>query len=631
MSFGGIPGGPSGGPGSPGPSTSEPGRGTFGDGERGGRRSSDWELLKRFLKYLKRYKGRVILIVIFVVIGALCDTLTPYLHSIVINQIIGEKNLGGLHWWIPVFIGVATLSFAMQYFQQALLAVVGENVISEFREDMIEKLQVLSLRYFAEGETGRVMSRVTNDAETVRNFYRTGITSIIGNFVTICGDVVLMVYLSPQLALVSLAVLPLVVIFTNFIGKYTRREFRKTRVAISTVTSLTQESVAGMRVIQTFTREEGTMEAFDEAQKENVKATLSASKYAISVRPLITLIRAIGTVIVLWYALSLYQSGLLNIATQLGILVAFLEYQTQLFTPLMMLSTVFMQYQSAMAALERMYDIIDTDVEVKELPQDEIIQLPPIQREIRYDNVTFGYNPEVPVLHDVSFVIPSNHKVAIVGPTGGGKTTLINLLCRFYDPISGEVCIDDYNLKDVSLAALRSYMGIVLQDSFLFNITVKENIRFGRPTASDEEVMEAAKAVGAHEFIMILPDGYDTVISEGSSNISLGQRQLISFARALLINPRILILDEATSSVDPYTELIIQNALQKILETRTAIIIAHRLSTVRSADKIIVLDKGRIVEEGTHRELLERNGLYSLLYRSQLRDDVKVESYSQNT
>jgi ATP-binding cassette subfamily B multidrug efflux pump len=625
MSFGGIPGGPSGEPGGGGPSSSEPGRGTFSsDGERGGRRMSDRTLLKRFMKYIRPYRGRFIIIIVAVVTGALCDTFTPFLHSIVINRIIGEDNFGGLVWWAPLFIGVATLSFAMQCLQQYLLSVVGENVISTFRQDMMERLQVLSLRYFAEGETGRVMSRVTNDAEAVRTFYRTGITSVIGNFVTIIGDIALMLYLSPKLTIVSLAVLPFVFFFTNFIGKHTRRAFRRTRIAISSVTSLTQESVAGMRVIQTFTREEGTMEAFDEAQKENVKATLSASKYAISVRPLITLMRALGTALIFFFAVSMYQSGALDVKTQLGILVAFLEYQGQLFTPLMTLSTVYMQFQSAMAALERMYDVIDTDVEVEELPLDEIVQLPPIQKEIRFDNVTFGYDPRVPVIHGVSFVIPCNQKVAIVGPTGGGKSTLINLLCRFYDPLSGEVNIDCNDLKDISLTSLRSKMGIVLQDSFLFNMTVKENIRYGRPTASDEEVIAAAKAVGAHDFIMILPDGYDTVISEGSSNISLGQRQLISFARALLINPRILILDEATSSVDPYTELIIQTALQKILETRTAIIIAHRLSTVRTADKIIVLDKGKIVEEGTHNQLLGSNGLYSLLYRSQLRDDVKV-------
>ncbi len=296
----------------------------------------------------------------------------------------------------------------------------------------------------------------------------------------------------------------------------------------------------------------------------------------------------------------------------------------QLFLPIMMLSQVFIQYQAAMSALERMFDILDTEIEVKELPPGEAIELPPIGKEILFDHVTFGYDRNVPVIRNVTFNIPHDQKVAIVGPTGAGKSTLINLLCRFYDPLSGNITIDERDLKSISLSSLRSQIGIVLQDSFLFNVTVRENIRYGKPSASDEEIITVAKAVGAHDFIVRLPDGYDTLISEGASNISLGQRQLISFARALLVDPRILILDEATSSVDPYTELIIQNALQKLLENRTAIIIAHRLSTVRSANKIVVLNDGQIVEVGTHKDLLAQNGLYSLLYRSQLRDDVEV-------
>jgi ABC-type multidrug transport system fused ATPase/permease subunit len=267
---------------------------------------------------------------------------------------------------------------------------------------------------------------------------------------------------------------------------------------------------------------------------------------------------------------------------------------------------------------------MDTHVEVKERAPQEVVSLPPLEEAIRFDRVSFGYDPTVPIIRDVSFTVPHNQKVAIVGPTGAGKSTLINLLCRFYDPLKGCITIDGHDLRDISLSSLRAQIGIVLQDSFLFNTTVRENIRYGRPTASDDAVIDAAKAVGAHDFIMRLPDGYESLISEGSSNISLGQRQLISFARALLIDPRILILDEATSSVDPYTELIIQNALQKLLQNRTAIIIAHRLSTVRSADKIVVLEKGQVVEEGTHRQLLTANGLYSLLYRSQLRDNLEI-------
>jgi len=433
-----------------------------------------------------------------------------------------------------------------------------------------------------------------------------------------------MLSLSVQLSLVSLARIPVIIVLTTVLGRFSRRAYRRTRATIATVTSLTQEAVAGMKVIQCFTREEGTMDSFNCAQEDNVQANLHASKVALSYMPVTSSLRVLGTVFVLLFGAALYETGVLSVTTQLGILVAFLEYQMLLFAPLMTLSQFYTQYQQAMSALERMFDILDTQVEVKELPHGKAYELPQLVERIAFDHITFGYDPKVFVIHDVSFEIPHNKNVAIVGPTGAGKSTLINLLCRFYDPLSGCICIDGHDIRTVSLSSLRSQMGIVLQDSFLFNETVRENIRYGRPSASDEEVIASASAVGADDFIRRLPDGYDMLITEGSTNISVGQRQLISFARALIADPRILILDEATSSVDPYTELIIQNALQKLLQNRTAIIIAHRLSTVRAADKIVVIDNGRIVEEGTHRQLLAQRGLYSLLYRSQLRDDVKI-------
>jgi len=602
------------------------GHGAFsGRLEKEGKRVvSDLSLLKRLIRYIKPYKRQLFLIIITVVISSLCNTLMPYLHRIAIDEIIGSGSFDGFIWWTPIFIGVATTILGTQYVQNYFSAFIGENIISELREDMMTHLQVLSLRYFAEGETGRVMSRVTNDAESVRMFFRMGITTIFTDIISVVSALVLMLYLSPQLTFITVVTLPVIVILTFVLGIFSRRAYRKTRITIATVTSLTQEAVAGMKVIQSFTKEEGTMESFNKAQDENVKANLYASKVSLSYMPAINSMRVLGTVLILWFAVLLYQTGTLNVTTQLGVLVAFLEYQMQLFFPLMTLSEIYIQYQAAMSALERMFDILHTQVEIKELSLPEVVELPPLEKEIRFNNVTFGYDPKVPVIKDVSFNIPHNQKVAIVGPTGAGKSTLINLLCRFYDPLSGSITIDDYDLRKVTMHSIRNQIGLVLQDSFLFNTTVRENIRYGKPSANDDEVIAVAKAVGAHDFILRLPDGYDTMISEGSANISVGQRQLISFARALLINPRILILDEATSSVDPYTELIIQNALQKLLENRTAVIIAHRLSTVRSADKIVVLNNGQIIEEGMHGQLLEQNGLYSLLYRSQLRDDVKV-------
>jgi ATP-binding cassette subfamily B protein len=301
--------------------------------------------------------------------------------------------------------------------------------------------------------------------------------------------------------------------------------------------------------------------------------------------------------------------------------VAFIEYQFQYFMPLMDLVVVYDQYHSAMAAIERMFDLVDTKVEVEELPAEKASEIGIIAN-VRFENVTFGYDPNMPVVKNVSFTLDDSKKLAIVGPTGAGKSTMINLLARFYDPLEGRILVNGCDVKDVRIESLRKQVGIVLQDSFLFPMSVRDNIRFGRPEASDEDVLKAAKAVGAHEFILKLPAGYDYVIQEGSSNISIGQRQLISFARTLLTNPKLLILDEATSSIDPYTELVVQNALKRLLENRLAIIIAHRLSTIRLCDQIIVVDEGRAVEQGTHAELMMRpNGLYSAFYRMQFREE----------
>jgi ATP-binding cassette subfamily B protein len=334
--------------------------------------------------------------------------------------------------------------------------------------------------------------------------------------------------------------------------------------------------------------------------------------------PVVDWVRGIGVAVILLYGSLLVYNGQLTI----GEIVAFMEFTVQFYTPLRGLARVYDLYTSALASSERIFSLQDTTPEVTELPKESKIELPPFRSEIRFENVTFGYDSKSPVIKNVSINIKRNEKIALVGSTGSGKSTLINLLCRFYDPQEGKITIDGINIRNLSLRSLRTQMGIVLQDSFLFEDTILENMRYGRPEATDEEVIQASKAVNADKFIIKLPDAYNTKIEEGSSNISIGQRQLISFARTLLTNPRILILDEATSSVDPYTELYIQEALETLLENRTAIIIAHRLSTVRIADEIIVLDEGKIVEEGTHQELMSKGGLYSTFYKTQFEESI---------
>jgi ABC-type multidrug transport system fused ATPase/permease subunit len=382
-----------------------------------------------------------------------------------------------------------------------------------------------------------------------------------------------------------------------------------------------QESLSGMKVIKSFVQEDRALNDFDDAQKRVVNARIRAVAISSSYQPIVYIIRVTGTALVLLFGATMVGTGELT----LGSFLAFIEYQLLYFNPLLSLVRAVDQYQSAMAAVERMFDVIDTNPEVEDPPVDKAAKIGKAEN-VEFEKVSFGYDPRVPVVRNINFDIDStkNTKLAIVGPTGAGKSTVINLLARFYDPANGRIKINNQDIRNISISDLRSHMSIVLQDSFLFSISVMDNIRFGKPDATDEEVVEAAKTVGADEFIMNLPGGYDYLIQEGSSNISIGQRQLISFARTILTNPDILILDEATSSIDPYTELVIQSALKKLLENRLVIIIAHRLSTIRLCDEIVVIDHGEIVERGTHSELMKKKGLYSSFYRMQFKEEEGI-------
>jgi ABC-type multidrug transport system fused ATPase/permease subunit len=481
--------------------------------------------------------------------------------------------------------------------------------------DLFSHLQRLSLSYFDRREVGRTMSRVTNDVDNLTELITSGVVTAVADSFTLVGILVIMLYMSLSLSLTAFVILPFMVGFIWFFGQRSRQAYRRTRRTISGVTSHIEESVSGMKEIQAHSKEGASLRTFDDANVRNLQANIDAARVQSLFFPAVGVFSAVGLALVLWAGGSAYIT---NPSTMpWGVLFAFIQYLNRFFFPIQNLSMFYNNVQSAMSGAERIVDLLDTEVDVPEAV--DATALPPVAGAIRFERVTFSYTPDAPVLRDFDLAVAPKETLAIVGPTGAGKTTLINLIYRFYDPQEGRITVDGHDLRAVTLASLRNQMAIVLQDPFLFAGSIRDNIRYGRPDATDDDVVAAATAVGAHAFIVALPKGYDTDVGERGVRISMGQRQLISFARALLVDPAILILDEATSSVDAYTELVIQGALAEILRGRTAFVIAHRLSTVRSADRIVVLDAGRIVEEGDHQRLLAQRGLYRRLYDMQFR------------
>jgi len=588
---------------------------------------SDTVLLKRLLTYLSPYRFRIIVVTLLVIGSTLINLITPQLTMSLIDDIltpvitIGSLDTEALMGWSILYVGIIFTRYIIRFFQTYLMSYIGQNALFKIRSDLFDHLQALSLRFFVEGETGRIMSVVTNDVEELNRFLNEGMITIITDFVSIIGAIFFMLTINVELSLISLGMVPFMFVVFYLLGGRARRAWRRTRESIAGVTSRLQEGISGIRVTQAFSREDVNIQTFDQANVQNLQASLRAQQVSGLFGVGMRLSTIIGVTLILWFSVGQILAGHLTI----GALTAFQRYLMMFIFPLMSISNFYNMYQSVMTGLERIFKLIDTPIEVKEAELANRVDFTNATGAIEYRNVSFSYESGVPVLKNINLSVKPNEKLAFVGPTGAGKSTMVNLLCRFYDPTDGTILLDGQNIRQVSLQSLRKHMGIVLQDTFLFQDTVRENIRYGRLEATDEEVMDVAKVIGAHDFIMRLPQGYDMVVQEGASNISIGQRQLISFARALLINPRILVLDEATSSVDPYTELVIQEALEKLLANRTSIIIAHRLSTIRNADRIAVIDHGEVVELGSHKELLEKGDLYSRLYRMQFREPATRE------
>jgi ABC-type multidrug transport system fused ATPase/permease subunit len=571
-----------------------------------------WRKTRRRLATLARltrpYKTRTTLSVFSLLAATATALLPPLLAKYAVDDGIRQHDLQKLNWIVGAFLLAGLANWGMSYVQTYLTGWVGERILADLRNTLFGHLQRLSLGFFERNRAGVIISRLTNDVEALDQLVTDGVTSLVQNSLTLIGTAILLFILDWRLALATLAVIPFMSIATVLFRVRSTRAYRAVRERLGLVTATLAEDIAGMRMVQAFTREQQNMRNFrtvTERYRESNMETVVLNAWYF---PFVDLLSSVALAVVLGYGGHLYFDD----AVTIGTLFAFLLYVQNFFDPVQQLSQLYGTFLSATAALDKIMDVLDEEPEVLDASGSEA--LPQVQGHVRFEDVHFSYRTGPEVLHGLDLDVPPGTTVALVGHTGAGKSTIAKLLARFYDPTAGRITIDGHDLRHVTQVSLRRQLGIVPQEGFLFAGTVTENIAFGRPDATPVEVVHAAQAVGAHDFILRLEDGYETQLQERGSRLSLGQRQLIALARALLADPRLLILDEATSSVDIGTERKIEQALRLLLAGRTAFIIAHRLSTIRDADLIVVLEHGQIVEQGSHDELLQRRGLYTSLY-----------------
>jgi ABC-type multidrug transport system fused ATPase/permease subunit len=571
-----------------------------------------WARTRRRLGTLARltrpYKTRTTFSIVSLLLATATALAPPLLAKYAVDDGIRRGNLTALWWIVAAFLVAGLLNWAMSYAQTYLTGWVGERILADLRNRLFDHLQRLSLGFYERNRAGVIISRLTNDVEAIDQLVTDGVTSLVQNTLTLLGTAILLFILDWRLALATLIVIPFMSIATGIFRLRSARAYAAVRERLGLVTATLAEDIAGMRIVQAFTRERTNMENFrtvtERYRESNMETVVLNGLYF----PFVDLLSSIALAVVLGYGGHLYFQG----DVTLGTLFAFMLYVQNFFDPVQQLSQLYNTFLSATAALDKIVEVLDEEPEVRDRPDAQ--PLPQVEGRVRFENVRFGYGDGPEVLHGLDLDVPAGTTVALVGHTGAGKSTIAKLLARFYDPREGRITIDGHDLRDVTQASLRRQLGIVPQEGFLFAGTVSENIAFGRPDADAPEIASAAETIGAHEFVSSLEDGYETHLQERGSRLSLGQRQLVALARALLADPRILILDEATSSVDIGTERKIESALRRLLAGRTAFVIAHRLSTIRDADLIVVLENGRVVEQGTHDELLRRQGLYTSLY-----------------
>ncbi|EGL16038.1 MULTISPECIES: ABC transporter ATP-binding protein [unclassified Paenibacillus] len=576
-------------------------------------KSFDWGQFKRLAVYMKPYSKQIIpIVIVMMIVGAVTKLSIPLIISTTIDS---SLHVGGdakfLFGMVALMLGVYIVQWLANKYRIKYTSVIGQRVIYDLRHDLFRHIQRLSFEFFDKRPAGSVLVRVTNYVNSLQDLFTNGVVNMMIDCVQLVGIVIILLTINFKLGAAIIITVPLMFIVSSQLRKRVRRSWQTVNIKQSRLNAHLNECIQGIRVTQAYTQEKENIRFFEQMNEDNKQAWNRASKLNQSFGPIIEITGAIGYFILFWYGASLIQSGEITV----GLLVAFASYIGNFWEPINRMVQMYSQLLVAMASAERIFEFMDEQPTVGE--KENAAELPPIRGQVSFENIVFEYEKGRTALNHINVDVQPGQSIALVGHTGSGKSTIINLLCRFYDPTEGCVRIDGKDIRDVKLQSLRSQIGIVLQDTFIFSGTIRDNIRFGRLDATDEEVEAAAKAVHAHDFILKLPFGYDTEVQERGNALSMGQRQLISFARALLADPAILILDEATASIDTETELRIQEALKTLLKGRTSFMVAHRLSTIRGADKIIVLDHGTIMETGDHDELMRHQGIYYGLIQAQ--------------
>ena len=574
--------------------------------DRRERKLYDHGVVLRLAKYMRGHGRLVAMAMVSIVVYSGTVVALPWLVKVVVDSYIQTRDVSAIDLAGAAYLVFATVQMATSYFHSRLNAFVGLRMVQNLRDDAFDHIHRLSMSFFDRNETGRVMSRVQNDTREVEGFVsRTvmGLTDVL----SIVGIVAAMFVMSPVLASITLLFVPVLVGFTSIWQRFYREPATESRRTFADVNTHLQETISGIRVVQSLNRERDNLRRFTAVANANVSAMLRMLRYWSVLLPSITAVQALGMALVVAAGSILVLNGSIGA----GVVIAFAIYVERFFGPLGGLQYRYGGLHEAMAAGSRIFELLDIEPDISDPPA--AVTMPPVKGQVRFDRVGFEYQTGVPVLQDVDLTVQPGQTVAVVGPTGAGKTTLVSLLLRLYEPTSGRILVDGHDIRDVQRDSLVHQTSIVMQEPVLFTGTIRENIRYSHDEVTDQDVERAARVVGAHEFIERLPEGYDTELQERGGNLSLGQRQLVSFARALAAGPRILVLDEATAYVDTYTEMLIQRGLRELLKDRTSLVIAHRLSTVRSADSIVVMDQGRIVEQGNHDELVAAGGLYARL------------------